>query len=611
MNKLTVQLPLLKDQWAATLLQALYNQHPYLIVDSAKVNINDYALDDGVIGIIYVTMQNHRFGIPCIIRNGEAYPFDILLLPNGNVELLNKNNYEKLIAEIYQIATPAPKLDTIADLFTPKTSGHLPIDQVMTLDELTKQSSYRTLVFSEYDPEEFIKTAKEVFNVLPDAIKKFAKDLNLRYSKKDEDYTDDITEFEILEKTAGYQFIFYNLNKKVKEYVKGKGGLEKIAENFDINDEELELLQRTKYAKFKKNATDFYIDHEITEKPKITIIKMAGDKEVRDNVDFLIKPSEPKVGTRMVFFEKGANDELYFTEPIYITKVEKDKLEGYSSEGFVKLKETDKNFIKNAAVPESKTYLLSTNALPFEAVDKKQYDVSNKYQQLLKTASYNKLKIHKAPSAYIVDDSKILKNLNDVDVYLMKEAGFDARDTLYINQHLESLPPSNSIVINYKHNDHEKIAEHKDETIEIPKEDKKALIKFATYYLHANEQGLFKLAQTPKETKSNQKQKGTQPQEQVMTSRELLDYALKQDPDEAIAYNLLELTASKKLNVSELIMQYQLLENSKNVLIKLLLQAEVGLLPIKFDIVRNALIALENLLLSIEYLVNQSQTTEK
>ncbi|MDI3478210.1 MAG: hypothetical protein PWQ59_1735, partial [Thermoanaerobacterium sp.] len=334
----------------------------------------------------------------------------------------------------------------------------------------------------------------------------------------------------------------------------------------------------------------------------ITIIKMAGDKEVRDNVDFLIKPSEPKVGTRMVFFEKGANDELYFTEPIYITKVEKDKLEGYSSEGFVKLKETDKNFIKNAAVPESKTYLLSTNALPFEAVDKKQYDVSNKYQQLLKTASYNKLKIHKAPSAYIVDDSKILKNLNDVDVYLMKEAGFDARDTLYINQHLESLPPSNSIVINYKHNDHEKIAEHNDNTIEMSKEDKKALIKFATYYLQATEQGLLKIAQTPKETKS---------QEQVMTSRELLDYALRQDPDEAIAYNLLELTASKKLNVSELIMQYQLLENSKNVLIKLLLQAEVGLLPIKFDIVRNALIALENLLLSIEYLVNQNQTTEK
>ena len=96
MNKLTFKLPHMKEQWAASLLQGLYTQHPYLIVDSSKVIINDYALNDAELAIIYLSMQGQRFGAPTIIKDGEAYPFDLLLLPNGEVEVLNRDNYEKI-----------------------------------------------------------------------------------------------------------------------------------------------------------------------------------------------------------------------------------------------------------------------------------------------------------------------------------------------------------------------------------------------------------------------------------------------------------------------------------------------------------------------------------
>lgn len=608
MNNLTFKLPHMKEQWAASLLQGLYTQHPYLIVDSSKVIINDYALNDAELAIVYLTMQGQRFGAPTIIKDGEAYPFDILLLPNGEVELLNRDNYEKILSEIYQVATPAPRTRSTGDLFKVKTSGRLPIDQMMVLDSLTKLSSYNKFLFREYDPAEFLKTAQEVFSAVPPEIKDYAKELNLRQSKLFDTNPNDITEFEIFDKTAGYKFIFYNNGDKVKEFLGGKSELEKVANSFDISDEEIKLMQDTKYAKFKKHASELYIDYETEEKPEISIRKMNGEIEKTANANFLIKPAEPKAGLRMTFAEKDPNGDTIYSEPIYLTKVADDEIEGYSSVGFIKLKETDKHMIKKASIPERKLYLLTANALPFEVVDKKNVNFDEKYQKLIKKASFDKIKIFKGKSNYTINDSKVVKDITDVNEYLMKTAGFAAMDTLYIDNHLENISPLHSISIDYKHKTDEPLEKLANDKFEITKNEKKSFIKFAAYLLKV-------AADTPEpyspqhvgfvDDNKDPEQSNFDQSKQEITSRDLLDQALQQNPDDAIANNVLEMSGAKNMSVEELASQFQLLEYTKNALIKLMFQAEVGILPIEYKIVRSALLALESVILRLENTLNQ------
>jgi len=597
MNDTTFTLPHVKNKWAASLLQGLYTQHPYLIVDSANVVINDFALNDINIAIVYLTMQGQRFGVPTIIKENKAYPFDVIFLPNGDVEVLNKSNYERILAELLNIAAPVPEQMNKNDLFIPKTHGRLPIDQIVSLHRMEKLSSYNNydkLMFKQYDPENFFKLSSEVFKVVPEEIKRYGNSLSLKRRQHDDTIEKTASYFELFDKTNGYEVVIHYNDDSTKTIKYDQKALQKLANAFELSQEELNLFEKIKYARFNKEASDYFINYPTQESNDIIIKKMNGSIEKVAQTDFLIKPVDPQRGKRITFVEKDENGNVTFTEPIYITKVAEDMVEGYSSAGFVKIKQSDNFFVKQAAVPSRHLYLLSKNALPFEAVDRQQYDFDAKYTKILKTASYNKLEIYKNQYGYIFDNDKMVKNIDELDGLLMKQAKFSASDVIYINEHLKNMPDNTEITIEYKHREPQQPKTSSSIPFEITKEEKTNFIKAAAY--------LLKIAQTSNAKPPEDNVKKVQPE---ITSRDVINWALIQDPDFAIANNLLEMTSAHNIFVEELLSQYELLEYTKEQLIKMLFQSESSLLPIEYNVIRKALLSLQEVIIRLEHVINQ------
>lgn len=92
-----------KLEWPSQILQALYNQHPYLILDDAKVVINDLQKNsdnraENYTGIIYAIAGQNILQIPFVIKDGYLYPMDIIYDEATDQTIwLTKNNFYKLV----------------------------------------------------------------------------------------------------------------------------------------------------------------------------------------------------------------------------------------------------------------------------------------------------------------------------------------------------------------------------------------------------------------------------------------------------------------------------------------------------------------------------------
>jgi hypothetical protein len=95
----TVILPIDKTEWPSVILQALFNQHPYLVFDDAKVVINDLQTErDRYDGMVTVIVAGRNFQIPFFIKNGKLYPMDFFFdAETKDVALLTKDNFFKAI----------------------------------------------------------------------------------------------------------------------------------------------------------------------------------------------------------------------------------------------------------------------------------------------------------------------------------------------------------------------------------------------------------------------------------------------------------------------------------------------------------------------------------
>jgi hypothetical protein len=95
----TVILPEDKSEWPSVILQALFNQHPYLVFDDAKVVINDLQTErDKYDGMVTVLVAGRNFQIPFFIKNGKLYPMDFFFdTETKDVAVLTKENFFKAV----------------------------------------------------------------------------------------------------------------------------------------------------------------------------------------------------------------------------------------------------------------------------------------------------------------------------------------------------------------------------------------------------------------------------------------------------------------------------------------------------------------------------------
>lgn len=112
-----VKLSTQKLEWPSQILQSLYNQHPYLILDDAKVVINDLQKTEDrsevYTGIIYAIAGQNALQIPFVIADGYLYPMDIMYDQNTDELIwLTKPNFYKVIFGEMALATPTNRTPT-------------------------------------------------------------------------------------------------------------------------------------------------------------------------------------------------------------------------------------------------------------------------------------------------------------------------------------------------------------------------------------------------------------------------------------------------------------------------------------------------------------------
>lgn len=97
-----------KSEWPSMVIQALFNAHPYLVFDDAKIVINDLEQEREVRdGVISIMVGGRVFQIPFVIKRGQLYPMDFFFdLETHDIYVLNKENFFKAIYATNNLGTP-------------------------------------------------------------------------------------------------------------------------------------------------------------------------------------------------------------------------------------------------------------------------------------------------------------------------------------------------------------------------------------------------------------------------------------------------------------------------------------------------------------------------